>query len=951
MVRVLAASAGWIGAACVAVLLVFGMGSASAQDALKGIALVIGNGKYEHLTPLPNPEKDARAVEELLSDLGFDTTLSSDRDARRLARDLEGFVDDAEGADVAVLFYAGHGIEAGGENWLVPTDADIAALDDAAAKLVPISQVISDLRSKVGITIVLLDACRDNPFPPGALLKLPDGEVALIAAGGLAFGDGRGARPMNPKPGAAPTDESLGIVIGFSAEPGKVALDGAPDGHSPYAAALIRHLSAMAGEEFGMVLRMVGEEVYLKTRGAQRPWVNESLRRLLTFGEVPEEAEGPEATILTERRQLLLTISDLPDPERRRIQKVADEGGVPMDAIFAVLKAMGEEAPTDPATLEQALRAKAETLREMMARQQAITTSDPQIARLMELADRAIAEGALEAALEFQFEAGDLMNSQRDEIEDVQKEINDRILEFAAIDERRAETFLLAFKHRFAAEEYEFISRELETLDPARAYSLARKAIAAYIDAGRYGRGAIEQVAGYDLAADTLRYAQDNLDSAGIAEHKSELAYLLFLNGDVIRKAEQIEEARDIFTEIVPVLDVHGTVEQRIEVRRRLGALLTALGMLTDDAATLTASVATLEEALSLMTNDGAESQLAGVERALALALARLGTQNGDAAPIERAVAILETRAAGLTAEDAPLEWAATQEGLGAAKAALGALRNDPGPLHEAVEHLRAALTQRPVERMPRAHNDAIFALADALREYGSRAADQAAMREATQLFDVAIADRPSDYENRRWTDTVVARGLAFHALAAITRDAADGADAVASLNEAFFIFRREGEYAEPDLFVDNSLRIADALERLGEIDGKPSRFALAAEARQNALDVARALPDRVADLPALEAALAQAQARLVAAGPHSYEQDGMIAARFETETDSWSRHQLEEGIERLERARHDNTSTRWADAAFAFRAGLDTSFAGVSAQDRERMGRGLAESLAGVQP
>src|SRR4029079_4472412 len=101
--------------------------------------------------------------------------------------------------------------------------------------------------------------------------------------------------------------DSLGIVIGYAAEPGHAALDGEAGGNSPYAAALIRHLSAIKGAEFGTVMRMVGDEMYLKTQGRERPCMNESLRRLLYFGAAPEEPKGDDALITGERRQLLLT--------------------------------------------------------------------------------------------------------------------------------------------------------------------------------------------------------------------------------------------------------------------------------------------------------------------------------------------------------------------------------------------------------------------------------------------------------------------------------------------------------------------------------------------------------------------------------------------------------------------------------------------------------------------
>jgi len=179
--------------------------------------------------------------------------------------------------------------------------------------MVALPAVARELKSKVPVTIVLLDACRNDPFPPGTLLKRsPNDEGKPISAGGL--GETRGVVSLkgNTEPKGS-VDDSLGQVISFAAEPGKVALDGPVDGNSPYAAAVLRHIDTMGGEEFGTVLRMIGEEVYLKTNGQQRPWVNESLRRLLYFGTPAEAPKGDEGEILRERRQLLLTISTLPD--------------------------------------------------------------------------------------------------------------------------------------------------------------------------------------------------------------------------------------------------------------------------------------------------------------------------------------------------------------------------------------------------------------------------------------------------------------------------------------------------------------------------------------------------------------------------------------------------------------------------------------------------------------
>src|SRR4051794_4707447 len=169
-----------------AIVLFAGFARAEGDKQLRGVALVIGESDYENIPKLTNPEHDARAIEEMLDSLGFETDVSNDRDARKLKRDLESFVEDAEGADVAIIYYSGHGIEAGGENFLVPVDADIGALDDAGEKLVPLSKILAELKKTVPVTIVLLDACRNDPFPPGSILKLsPDDEGKPIGAGGL----------------------------------------------------------------------------------------------------------------------------------------------------------------------------------------------------------------------------------------------------------------------------------------------------------------------------------------------------------------------------------------------------------------------------------------------------------------------------------------------------------------------------------------------------------------------------------------------------------------------------------------------------------------------------------------------------------------------------------------------------------------------------------------------
>ena len=332
--------------------LVLALPAGAAEKALHGVALVIGQSQYQDLPALTNPANDAKAIERLLSDLGFEVDLVANADRRKLAKSLTRFVEDAEGADVAMIYYSGHGIEAGGENFLVPVDADISALDRAGETLVPVSKLIAELQATVPVTIVLLDACRSNPFPAGAMVRLDAGAAPVpVAEGGL--GTPRGVVSIA---GADTKADGLGAVIGYAAAPGQVALDGDAGGNSPYAAALLKHLPA-SGFAFSDVMTMVTEEVYLKTGARQLPWTNASLRRLLYFGGSPDQDEdGDQALIRGERRKLLLTISTLGDIERQQVVAKARQDGVPMDALFAMLRAVGADTPEGSRAARQAAR-------------------------------------------------------------------------------------------------------------------------------------------------------------------------------------------------------------------------------------------------------------------------------------------------------------------------------------------------------------------------------------------------------------------------------------------------------------------------------------------------------------------------------------------------------------------------------------------------------------------
>ncbi|MCC6920157.1 MAG: caspase family protein, partial [Alphaproteobacteria bacterium] len=263
-----------------------GFGTARA-DELRGVALVIGQADYETLGDLGNPLNDARAMDELLGGLGFEVSRVLDRGGDRLRRAIADFVEDAENADVALVYYAGHAVEAGGQNFLVPVDADLAT----GNSLIAVSEIVDELARIVPVTILLLDACRTEAFPDGSMVLLP-GSATPVAVAPTGLVEMRGPTPML----ADVPPESLGMVIGFAAAPGQAALDGPAGGNSPYAAALLKHFSA-GGYAFGDLMTLVTEEVYLRTGAKQVPWTNSSLRRVLSFGTPVETISGDEALI------------------------------------------------------------------------------------------------------------------------------------------------------------------------------------------------------------------------------------------------------------------------------------------------------------------------------------------------------------------------------------------------------------------------------------------------------------------------------------------------------------------------------------------------------------------------------------------------------------------------------------------------------------------------------
>lgn len=793
---------------------------AEEPKALKGVALVIGQSKYAHITPLANPANDAREMSKLLTDMGFDGRSVVDRDSAKLGRDLERFAEDAEGADVAFLYYSGHGIEAGGENYLVPVDADEASLGNADEKLVPLSAVVEKLKQTVPVVIVLLDACRTSPFPQGAAIKAtPTSTAQPVAAGGL--GAPRGASVVEAQPAAS---ENLGTVIGFAAEPGRPALDGA-SGNSPYAAALLRHLSAMKGAELGAVMRMVTEEVYLNTETRQRPWVNESLRRLLYLGVAPDQPTGEDGLITGERRQLLLTIADLPSPDRLRVETIAKSGGVPMAGLYGILHALGKkDIPEDPAQLEALLKSQAEKLKKMMAEREALNPDDPEIQRLGDAADRALQQGAIVTARQFLDEAVKRVEATADAVDAAEETVKKKRLADAAVYARRAAAASLASDYQAAA------------LDYAKAFSLVEK----WDDKLKWNYKNLEAEAlrshGYEKADnDTLKksigayeqlltfIANDGRTAEwGRTVNNMAVSYL-----DLAERScsdQEVKKAAQLFRDALTVLTRETDPVNWSAAQNNLGNALIAIGQRESDNKSLEEAVAAFRTVLEFRKRDQVPNDWSDSQNNLGIALYSLAERESSEARLLEAMAAYRAGLEVISRDKDPLRWGSLQNNLGNSIHTLAARRSDLAMLKEAAGIFRAAAEVRTRERVPLQWGTTLLNLSGTLYDIGMRGMGTAEHEEAAKLLREASVELSQGRSQMGWASAQNNLGGILQRLGQLGMDKAKIEESIKIYQGTLGVYTRDCspmDWAMIHLNVGNSLvlygRLTEDMAKVNE--------------------------------------------------------------------------------------------------------------------------------------
>jgi tetratricopeptide (TPR) repeat protein len=228
-----------------------------AAETGRRVALVIGNASYRHATALPNPGNDAADMAQALRELGFEVIEGRDLDWAGIHAKVREFARKLDDATMALFFYAGHGVQVDGRNYLVPVDAKLDRAGTLDQDAVDLLAVLRPMETEKRVNLVFLDACRDNPFT-GSLAR------SLGASRSTAVGRG-----------LAPIQRASGTLITYATEPGITAADG-EGRNSPFTAALLRHIRK-PGIEIEQMMKLVRLDVMQATREKQLPKTDSGL--------------------------------------------------------------------------------------------------------------------------------------------------------------------------------------------------------------------------------------------------------------------------------------------------------------------------------------------------------------------------------------------------------------------------------------------------------------------------------------------------------------------------------------------------------------------------------------------------------------------------------------------------------------------------------------------------
>ncbi|WP_283637981.1 caspase family protein [Marinovum algicola] len=700
-------------------------------------ALVLAAERYEALRPLQNPVNDARAIEDRLIALGFEVYTETNRDLRRMRRAFEDFADDAAGADVALVFFAGHGMEVAGQNLLLPVDAPADNLDALRAGGVPLDEVAAVLQGVAPVGLLIVDACRTDPFGS----------------------TGRGAMSLARRPEVSPGMARLGradnLLYAFSAAPGQAAADGTGD-NSPFTEALSRHLET-PGLEIRQVLTLVQQDVYDRTRGKQLPYVESGLPAMVFAGGTTE---------LPERESLLLAMAGLQPAHRGLIERIAAENDMPLAPLYgAFLSADLARRPSNDQTAELTAAALAFTeLRRDMA---TLASDDPAVTALRQEAERQLELGAFETARARLTEAAEIDSRSRDALRENYLVRTLSEAETHSLNARAAEADLrrdlaIADYRRAAALFAEAQALSGETPDQLRLVTdqLGRLLMTTgdLVGAGQAFRQSL-------AAAEARRAAapEDISRQRAVWVAQNGLGDVARFSGDMTGAGALYEAALTVIAAVAAAAPDRLSYQSDLAIsQERLGQIRLDLGALAEAREAFAAALRISE---ALVTQDQANTAwqrgLGLSHRRLADVSEALGETASAAAGYHRALALFE----GLRAAqpDEPL-W---QRDISILRTRLGDLALAQGDLAGAQTQYAAALElSRLLARQDTGNTELKRDLAIAFEKYGNVLQRLGDLAGAQAAYSAALAGRESlaarDPGNAQWQrDLAISHNLA----------------------------------------------------------------------------------------------------------------------------------------------------------------------------------------------
>lgn len=849
--------------------------SASPGEDLHGVALVIGQSRYDGLQELPNTVRDARAMDGLLGDLGFDVTRVLDADGEDLREAVAEFLEDATGSDLALVYYAGHGVEAAGQNFLVPTDASSGDPATLGASLLPAGDLIEQLSQRTKVAIVLLDACRTSAFPPGQQVQFDGGaQPVAVAQAGLQII--RGPTVLNA---AEPAATDIGTLIGFAASPGQPAMDGPEGGNSPYAAALLKHLAA-GGYSLGDVMTMVTEEVYLKTGARQLPWTNSSLRRILNFGQVGSDIPEDEAAIRDGRRRLLLSMTTVPEATRRYVEQLAGSEQLSLDVLYGVLRAIVVESGVDAGAVNDELLDGARRLKALLETGTP-EWDDAELSRLAQLAASAEAEGALDVALTFRTRAADrataLSAARRQSDADRVAESQALYRQYAETHAQAARAALKTFDFRLAATEFAAAFHEVADFD--RTIALGYKhaeanalrelgrfagdndalfsAIAAYAEAQAIATpGSAEDIAirnGLGVAQYRLgaRQSQTELLEAGIetlqgvtaalspttaprewGQAQADLAAAIWRLAERRAGIEGYSEAAVAYRASLDVLSREHDAFLWARAENGLGLSLWRLGARTDDSGLLLEAVAALRQAQTVWRLDTTPVEWGLAQINIVGVFGALAQQEDDTGFAHEAIDAANLAALALPRDRYPLYWATSLHNKGNIQVSTGITERSEAMVEDGIATLRQVVEERTRDLVPLDWARTQLELGRALIHLGLTRDDEALLTEAVGVLTAALEESTIERAPTSWLNTQVQLVRATMGFARLTHSVEAWQAAVTAARP---LGAAPADLAPGDELAWGADQLSIALMSLGKLTGDGAYLAESAEFAEQA--------------------------------------------------------------------------------------------------------------------